>query len=164
MIPNKFSYYLILFVFILFGTAAHAEEKQLVIAGRKIVLRARPSFLGKAVMQADYGAKVFFIKQEGSWYQVKLNTKEGWVHQSSVQDSYFILKDIGRGNAASKKTYKDEVVAAGKGFSPEYESMMKSKNPDLKYEIVNKIESWKISVEALSNFGKNGGLNSETLK
>lgn len=161
MILNKFTLVgLLLFA----GLFVQAENQQFVISTQKSILRDKPSFLGKSIGPAHYGAKVTLLKPSGSWYQIKLNNQVGWVHKSSVQDSYYILKDIGRGEAASRGTYKDEIVSAGKGFSPEYEAMMKSQNADLKYSTVDQIEAYRISVESLVKFGINGGLNSEILK
>ena len=161
MILNK---YVLVGVLLISGFLSHAENQQFVISTQKSFLRDKPSFLGKSIGPANYGTKITVLKRAGGWCQIKLNSQIGWVHQSSVQDSYYILKDIGRGEAASKGTYKDEVVSAGKGFSPEYESMMKSQNANLKYSTVDQIETYKISVESLVKFGINGGLNSEILK
>ena len=161
MILNK----LVLVGFLIFaGFSASAENQQFVISTQKSFLRDKPSFLGKSIAPANYGTKITLLKRSGSWCQIKISNQIGWVHQSSIQDSYYILKDIGRGEAASKGTYKDEVVSAGKGFSPEYESMMKSQNANLKYSSVDQIEAYKISVESLVKFGLTGGLNSEILK
>jgi uncharacterized protein YgiM (DUF1202 family) len=164
MIRNKVLKTSIVLLFFLTGFKAIAEQKEFVIAGQKIFLRDKPSFLGKSVFATTYGAKVALLKKSGGWLQVKLDNQIGWVHQSSVQDGYYILKDIGKGAATSKDTYKDEVVTAGKGFSPEYEAMMKSNNPNLNYKTVDQIENYKVPVENLVNFEISGGLKSEILK
>ena len=143
--------------------AVSAQEQNVVISSAKAFLRDRPSFLGKSVAAAPYGAQAHVLKVNGDWRQVTIGNKLGWVHKSAIQDSYYILKEIGKGNK-TKDRYKDDVVAAGKGFSPEYEAMMKAEKPSLNYSDVDKMESWKISIEGLAGFGANGGLNSETLK
>ncbi len=161
MILNKLFAVVILFL----GLNVYGQSQEYVLSGQKIYLRDRPSFLGKVIVQGQYGQKVALTKKTGSWYLIKLSDKTGWVHKSAVQDSYYILKEIGKGkDAASKSVYKDEVVAAGKGFSPEYESMMKSQNPNVNYKAVDDIEKWYIGVAQLVNFGTKGGLTSASLK
>jgi hypothetical protein len=119
--------------------------------------------LGKAIAAGNYGEKIEILNKKGSWAQIRLAGKTGWTHQSALQESFFILKEIGKGEAA-KSTYKDEVVAAGKGFSPEYEALMKSQSPDLNYGSVDEIESWLISVDVLKRFALKGGVKSEVLE
>lgn len=142
---------------------AQAQEQQYVVAVQKVLLRDKPSFLGRAIATGKYGDKITIVTKKGSWAQIKLASKTGWTHQSSLQESFFILKEIGKGEAA-KSAYKDEVVAAGKGFSPEYEALMKSQSPDLNYGSVDEIESWLISTEVLKRFATKGGLTSEVLE
>ncbi|MGZ3690390.1 MAG: SH3 domain-containing protein [Pseudobdellovibrio sp.] len=167
MIRNSLSLILMLFGLNLFFSAkVYAQSKEYVISGQQIFLRDRPSFLGKVIVQAQYGQKVQLSKKTNTgWFLVKMGDKTGWVFKSAVQDSYYILKEIGKGKeAASKSVYKDEVVAAGKGFSPEYEAMMKSQNPNLNYKSVDEMEKWNIGVDKLAGFGTKGGLTSEVLK
>lgn len=142
---------------------AQAQEQQYVVAVQKILLRDKPSFLGRGIATGKYGDKIRIVTKKGSWAQIKLASKTGWTHQSSLQESFFILKEIGKGEAA-KSAYKDEVVAAGKGFSPEYEAFMKSQSPDLNYGSVDEIESWLISTDVLKRFATKGGLTSEVLE
>ena len=139
------------------------EKKEYVVAVQKMVLRDRTSFLGRAIAIGKYGQKIELLNKKGNWAQIRINGKTGWTHQSSLQESFFILKEIGKGEAA-KSTYKDEVVAAGKGFSPEYEALMKSQSPDLNYKIVDEIESWLIGTDVLKRFANKGGLTSEVLE
>jgi hypothetical protein len=139
------------------------EKKEYVVAVKRMILRDRASFLGKAIAAGNYGEKIEILNKKGSWAQIRLAGKTGWTHQSALQESFFILKEIGKGEAA-KSTYKDEVVAAGKGFSPEYEALMKSQSPDLNYGSVDEIESWLISVDVLKRFALKGGVKSEVLE
>jgi uncharacterized protein YgiM (DUF1202 family) len=144
--------------------SAQAEEKkEYVVAVQKILLRNKPSFLGKGIGTGKYGDKIEILTKKAGWAQIKVAGKTGWAHQSSLQESFFILKEIGKGEAA-KSTYKDEVVAAGKGFSPEYEALMKSQSPDLNYKVVDQIESWLIATDVLKRFATKGGLTSEVLQ
>jgi hypothetical protein len=146
------------------GHVAQAEEKkEYVVAVQKVVLRDKPSFLGRGIAAAKYGDKIELLTKKGAWAQIKVAGKTGWSHQSSLQESFYILKEIGKGDAA-KSTYKDEVVAAGKGFSPEYEALMKSQSPELNYSSVDEIESWLIATDILKRFATKGGLKSEVLE
>lgn len=144
-------------------TAQAEEKKEYVVAVQKVLLRDKPSFLGRGIATGKYGTKIEILTKKGTWAQIKMAGKTGWTHQSSLQESFFILKEIGKGEAA-KSTYKDEVVAAGKGFSPEYEALMKSQSPDLNYTSVDEIESWLIATDVLKRFATKGGLTSEVLE
>ena len=165
MIQNKIFYWALLFIIIFsFSNNSYAQKKDYAISGQNVYLRNKPHFLGKPTAKAQYGDKIILSKKSGSWYLVKLNDKAGWIHKSSFQDAFYILNEIGKGQDAAKKTYKDEVVAAGKGFSPEYEAIMKTQNPNINYSSVDEIEKWNIGPEKLMNFGTKGGLASEILK
>lgn len=156
---------LIFAVIISFGITIKAEEKkEYVISANKTVARDKPSYLGKPLFVAQYGQKPPIISRNGAWLQVAFGSKKGWIHQSAMQESYFILKEIGKGKDAANKTYKDEVVAAGKGFTPEYEKMLKAESPELNYGTVDEIESWLVGTESLIRFGQKGGLESEMFK
>lgn len=168
MILNKISTVAIAFtlscLMLGFAKTAQAEEKKdYVVAVQKMVLRDRTSFLGRAIAIGKYGEKIEILSKKGAWAQIKINGKTGWTHQSSLQESFFILKEIGKGEAA-KSTYKDEVVAAGKGFSPEYEALMKTQSPEINYTSVDEIESWLIGTDVLKRFSTKGGLTSEILE
>lgn len=150
---------------VLFSTGVDAAENvQYVIAAQKIFLRDRPNFLGKPIAQAKYGQKISVVGTEGSWNKVKIGTRQGWIHRSGLQESFYILNEIGKGNKNTKDVYKDEVVAAGKGFSSDYELLMKSQNPQLNFTAVDQIQNLSLSVQGLEQFGKKGELKSETFK
>lgn len=166
MIRNKILVFAVTITCLVLGATqlVQAEEKkEYVVAVQKVLLRDKPSFLGRGIATSKYGEKIELLTKKGAWAQIKVAGKTGWTHQSSLQESFFILKEIGKGEAA-KSTYKDEVVAAGKGFSPEYEALMKSQSPELNYTSVDEIESWLISIDVLKRFATKGGLTSEVLE
>jgi hypothetical protein len=141
-----------------------SENQDKVIGIAKAPLRAAANFLEQPFAKFPYGTEVEIISKNGIWYKVSIQGKIGWIPQSALSDRYFVLHDIGKGESASAETYKSEIVTAGKGFSPEYESLMRIENSNLKYSEVNKIEGLECELQSLSEFSKAAGLKSNVLQ
>jgi hypothetical protein len=60
--------------------------------------------------------------------------------------------------AKAKETSRDEVALAGKGFTPEVEKAFRAKNPQMKYDLVDRIETYRVPVEDLQVFVRDGWL------
>lgn len=149
------------------ATVGRAED--MVIALESAGLRAQPHFFDAVQASVPYGAKVEVVATEGAWMQVKYKTHTGWIHKSAFGKADAILHDIGKGEAATKDTYKDEVVTAGKGFNDSRkaaskdEPFTKETDANLKYEAVDQIENRKVPAPKMKEFMEKGGLESKVI-
>lgn len=135
-----------------------------VIGVEKASVRQGPNFLSKKVGEVKYGEKVRSFESQKNWSRISFGKINGWLHSSAFGNSKSILNDIGKGAAASNKVYKDEVVAAGKGFNEEYEKVYKSKNPKANFAAVDQLEKRVVENKHLVDFANSGKLQSKVLK
>ncbi len=149
--------------FCYFGTSL-AQEQVKVVGVVSLTLRAQPRFLSKETGKVTYGQRVKVVKVMRDWSFVSSGKFKGWVQSSSLGERESILSDLKRSSAESSATYKDEVATAGKGFSAEYENMLKRENKELDFGAVDKMESIEIPVKKLLQFKNTGRLQSEVLR
>jgi uncharacterized protein YgiM (DUF1202 family) len=135
----------------------------LVIAQEKSLLRSTPSLLAAPKGELKYGAKVTVIEKKGSWLSVKHNNLAGWIHSSSLGRAEKLNRDF-KQSGNTKGIYQDEVAAAGKGFSPEYEAAYKKDNPELRFDAVDEFEKFSVSENELKKFMTEGGLATQEVK
>lgn len=160
MIQNKcFS---ILVVINLISIAAGAND--LVIGLQKAPVRKAANFLSGVLGYLEYGDYVEILTTKEPWHSVGFQGQKGWIHQSALANSKAVLKDIGQGKEVSNETYKDELVAAGKGFSPEYEKLYQKENPLLDFAALDELEKRIIKVDEMKKFAKDGELKSSLLE
>jgi hypothetical protein len=90
-----------------------------------------------------------FIEQirEGDWLRVSYQGKQGWIHISAVQEQKVQISPFGQGKA--REASQDEVALAGKGFTPEVEKAFREKNPQMRYDLVNQVQSSKVDETSL---------------
>lgn len=133
-----------------------------VIALQSAGLRATPQFFASVQSTLAYGTKVEVLSSEGAWVRVKAGVNTGWIHKSAFTKAGPVMHDLGKGEAAVKDTYKDEVVTAGKGFS---EARTPSSEPatEFKYDAVDEIECRQVNGPAIKKFMDEGGLKSRVL-
>ncbi len=135
-----------------------------VIAVSEAVLREGSSFLSKPLFKLRYGTRVNKVTNRNGWVQIRHEDKLGWLPESALQDGVYILREVGRGGKTSTSMYKNEVATAGKGFSPEYEDMMKNREGKLNYEDVNALEEKAFETSELVKFAREVRLNSDVFK
>ncbi len=75
---------------------------------------------------------------------------------SAVQEQKFRLSSLAGGQA--EEASRDEVALAGKGFTPEVEKAFREKNPQMRYDLVNQVESYKVDDQKLQAFIRAGNL------
>lgn len=144
--------------------SALANSNMKTVALEKAALRSKPSYLSKTVGTLSYGDQCRAVRKSGDWFEVSLRGKKGWLHKSAFGNRKSILKDIGQGAEVAKNSYKDEVVAAGKGFSPEFEKMYQNQNRNLNYHDVDVMEGYQIAPKFIINFARKGGLAGAAIK
>lgn len=153
---------LLIFISIRISNVFAAES--FVVGLDQASIRKMPSYLAPVVGIAKYGSSFQTIESKYGWYKVSAGKTTGWIHNSALGKASSILRDIGKGEAVSQEQYKDEVAAAGKGFSPEYEALYKKNNPNLSYAEIDRLEKRKVETNHIIDFMTVGQLNSQLLK
>lgn len=137
------------------------QPQQMSVAVKEAPVRDRPSFTGKVIGTLVYADRVKIEETKGDWLRISFAPKgiaSGWVPKSAVQVQEIVLKagDKAVGTSASS----GEVALAGKGFSEEVEAEYR-KDKKLNYAAVDKMEAFRVSPEAVSQFAAQGGLTVE---
>ncbi len=123
---------------------------------QEAVIRKDKRFFAPAVARAPYGSVIQELSREGDWLRVSYQGKQGWIHVSAVQEQKFQLSSLAGGQA--QETSHDEVALAGKGFTPEVEKAFREKNPKMRYDLVNQVQSYKVDEQKLQAFLQGGNL------
>ena len=123
---------------------------------QQAVIRKDKRFFAPAVTRVPYGELIQQLERQGDWLRVSYRGKVGWIHISAVQEQKFRLSSLM--TAKAKEASQDEVALAGKGFTPEVEEAFRDKNPEMKYDLVDKVEAYRISAEKLQSFIREGKL------
>jgi len=123
---------------------------------QEAVIRKEKRFFAPAVIRAPYGSILEELRREGDWIQVGFQGKQGWLHLSAVEEQKFRLSSLAGGRAEEAR--QDEVALAGKGFTPEVEKAFREKNPQMRYDLVNQVETYKVGEEKLQAFLRAGNL------
>jgi len=144
-----------LFVFCLLVSVSMADELNVQVKSGKV--RARPSFLGKIVATLSYGDKVTVIREDGEWVLAKhAGSPQGWIHISALTDDFI---ELSSGSAdAETVASSDELSMAGKGFNSDVEAEFKTRNKDIDFTWIDKMEKIFISPEQMEGFLKMGGV------
>ncbi len=138
-----------------------ARGENLVVCQPNQCLYPDPDFAGTPMMTVPEGAQVNVVSQNGDWYKVEYQGKEGWINRQAFpapqKGSKFGLPAMLFGSPV-KETSSDEAALAGKGFTSEVESSYQQKHPEMKFAEVDKVESYKVDAATLQAFIKEGGL------
>jgi hypothetical protein len=123
---------------------------------QEAVIRKDKRFFAPMVTRIPYGEMTEELERQGDWLRVRYKGQEGWLHISAVQEQKFSLSSLA-GDRAQEST-KEEVALAGKGFTPDVEKAFRNKNPNMRYDWVNQVQSFKISDLQLLEFLRAGNL------
>jgi hypothetical protein len=123
---------------------------------QEAVIRKDKRFFAPAVTRVPYGSVIQESGREGDWLRVSYQGKEGWIHVSAVQEQKFQLSSLAGGKA--QEASRDEVALAGKGFTPEVEKAFREKNPKMRYDLVNQVQSYKVDEQKVQSFLQAGNL------
>lgn len=149
-----------LFIFMALVLPAQAGNKTMSLQIKKGSLRTTPSFLGKVVATVNYGARLVVDKTEGDWsYVFSENGKaSGWIHSSALTRKKIKLNASDQGKVAASS---GELALAGKGFNSDVEAEFKSKNKDVDFSWIDKMEKIKVPYSKMQEFLKAGGITPE---
>ena len=143
-----------LMVLLTMGAAAYAATYRVV--NEEAAVRKDRRFFAPIVIRVPYGEKVESREVKGDWLNVIYRGTQGWIHKSAVTELKIDWTALAGGKAA--ESTKDEVALAGKGFTPEVEKAFHDKNPAMRYDLVNQVESYRITDEKIQAFIRAGKL------
>ena len=123
---------------------------------QEAMIRKDKRFFAPVVVRVPYGEMIQELEREGDWLRVSYQGKQGWLHISAVQEQKFSLSSLA-GERAQETTH-EEVSLAGKGFTPEVENGFRSKNPKMRYDLVDQVQSYKVAEQQLQAFIRSGNL------
>lgn len=156
---NRCRYRWAVAVFLCLAVSAGAADSLMSIQIKAAQVRATPSFLGKITAALNYGDRVAAIATKDAWVKVRVSARnmEGWLHNSALTSKKIILKP----GAADVDQFagSDELALAGKGFSNQVEGEFKSRNPQLDYAWINRMEQVVVSQAQMEQFLKDGLLS-----
>lgn len=151
---NKMS----LFVLLISLSSPLVAKEIWVVGQEQGLLRDSPSFLAEIAGALKYGTVLRPTKKHGKWYflDFKKSKLKGWLHVSG----FVKLEDVEREKENTTNVYDDEIAAAGKGFSSEYEKAYREQNPDISFNDVDELEKKKVSLDEIKKFIADGDLKS----
>ena len=136
--------------------ASVAMAASVKVITQQAVVRKDKRFFAPPAVTVPYGEIMQELAREGDWLRVQYRGNQGWIHVSAVQEQKVELSSLMKSKA--KETSQDEVALAGKGFTPEVEKAFRAKNPQMKYDFVDRIEGYRVSMEELHLFVQDGWL------
>ncbi|MCP4352445.1 MAG: SH3 domain-containing protein [Desulfobacterales bacterium] len=146
----------ITFLMVCLIAVSSAQAKTMSIEVKEAHVRSAPSFFkGKLVKKLPYGYRINVQEQKGSWYKVS----EGWIHSSALTKKKVVLR--AGASDVKKGATNDEIALAGKGFNSQVEGEFKSKNQNIDFTWINKMENFTVSQDQMQKFLKKGELYPE---
>jgi len=140
----------------LFLAASIAWAASYQVITQEAVIRKDKRFFAPLIVRVPYGELLEERERQGDWLRVSFKGAEGWLHISAVQEQKFSLSSLSGERA--QETTKEEVALAGKGFTPEVEKAFRDKNANMRYDLVNQVQSQKINESRLQEFIRIGKL------
>jgi hypothetical protein len=122
-------------------------------------VRSTPSFLGKVITRLNYGDQVVVKAQKDSWSQIDMPGvyAMGWMHTSALSSKRIVLKP--GASDAEQAASSDELTLAGRGFNQQVEDDFKSKNPEIDFTWVDRMEKIAVTQDQIQNFIMEGALS-----
>jgi hypothetical protein len=118
------------------------------------MIRKEKRFFAPVVARVPYGEMIEELERQGDWLRVNYRGQQGWIHISAVQEQKFRLTT----GEKAQESSREEVVLAGKGFTLEVEKSFRDKNPKMRFDLVDQVQSYKIEEKQLQTFLQTGFL------
>ncbi len=136
---------------------AAAEGDLAYIQTRSASIVAEPKLLSKPKKKLSYGDAIAVLGTNGAWTKVRSADKvEGFIHNSALTSRRLTLDAR---KSADSGVSDSDISLAGKGFSPEVEKQLASKDGNLNFRGVDAMEKISVSPEQARAFVRNGKLN-----
>ena len=133
-----------------------ATAASVIVITQEAMLRKDKHFFAAVVARVPHGKSLHVLGSEGDWLRVYYQETYGWLHNGEVKQQVFDLSGLTA--QSSGGATQDEVALAGKGFTPEVEKALRKNNPKMRFHLVDKVESSRVSNENLRVFLKKGNL------
>jgi len=133
-------------------------DKFMSVQVKETYIRMSASFIAKIIGKLLYGDRVSVIGENNNWINIKVSgtNMTGWMHSSALSVKKIILNP---GEEDVKlAANSDEYALAGKGFNKDVEKEFKTKNPDLNFVWIDKMEAFKVSNLQIQQFQREGKL------
>ncbi|OGQ99335.1 MAG: hypothetical protein A2521_14860 [Deltaproteobacteria bacterium RIFOXYD12_FULL_57_12] len=121
-------------------------------------LRESPAFLAKIVARLPYGEPVEIVAERGAWAEVSIPQRQlrGWLHVSALSSEKIRLQ----AGAASQQAgaSRAEVALAGKGFDKNVEEEFRRLHPNLDFQWVDRMETFRVSTAEMQGFLAQGAV------
>jgi hypothetical protein len=154
----------VLIIFLFFSVLAYASARAETarVVTKENALREDCRFFSPVKIVLHYDDAVDLLSPSGDWFRARFRGTEGCVHKSAVQKSNVSLSGLKAGEKQTSQgghsATESEVSLAGKGFTQEVEDELRSENPDMKFNLVEKIEKYEVSEYDLFEFITKGRL------
>ena len=115
--------------------------------------KKKMNFLAKIVARLSYGERVEMLESKGAWVRVGLITAdtEGWMHGSALTKKTIILRP--GAEDVSLAASSDEIALAGKGFNRQVEGEFRTRNPDIDFSWIDRMERMSVTPEQMREIG-----------
>jgi len=151
---------ILLFSSILASASAGAESARVVTKDN--ALRENCRFFSPVKIVLHYDDAVDLLSTSGDWFRARAKGVDGCIHKTAVQKSNVSLSGLKAGEKQTSQgghsATESEVSLAGKGFTQEVEDELRSENPEMKFDLVEKIEQYEVSEYDLFEFITKGRL------
>ena len=134
-----------------------AAAKTMSVQVKEAQLRDRPSFLGAVLGTLKYGDRGTVVAEQDPWIRLRSDTdgREGWVHNSALTTKKVTIR---AGEDAEASASSGELALAGKGFNSSVESEFKTRNKDLDFRWIDRMEKFVVAPQTIQAFLAEGGV------
>lgn len=148
--------FFIIFLILTLQLPLNLLAQPLYVITKDNALREYPKFFAPVKALLRYGDILDPIRKENDWYFVRFKNLVGYVHNTAVEKRAHTPTGF---TGATSTTTEGEITLAGKGFNPQVERSYRDKYPQLRYDLVDKVERYSISDRELVTFILDGGLS-----
>ncbi len=148
---SKLVFKIIVLCLLLF-TNSWAET--ITVITKENAIRESPKFFSSVKAFVKYGDILSVVSKEKDWYKVKFRNISGYIHNTAVEERVVSPHS----GYYTTTTSEGEITLAGKGFNPQVERAYKGKYPQMRYDLVDKIEKYEVAEKDIIYFIKSGGL------
>jgi hypothetical protein len=141
---------------LLIAASTSLSAETVTVITKQNAIRTSCKFFAPVKASVNYNDVLDVVSKEGDWFQVSFRGVQGCIHKSAVQKKSFSLSKLTGSKA--KGASGDEVALAGKGFNPQVEAAYKSRNPELNFAAVDRVERYKIPDSEFMQFIQKGNL------
>lgn len=141
------------FLILLISSVAFAET--MTVITKTNVIRETPRFFGPVKAYVKYGDVIEALSRDGDWFRVRFRNITGFIHKTAVEKRTVSVSGT---NNQRTGVSEGEITLAGKGFNPQVERAYRNKYPQMRYDLVDRIERYNASESDLVSFIRAGGL------